>query len=239
MLKKKNVIGWLLLAGLIIGASRLYSPTSKEEKETKENSPGLPKDSPGRGNNRDTGWRGWPIIEQFIELKRKVALDELRDLYIVFFATILLASFAAVISFEIKRFADFVGIFVLYLATLMLALPPERTSEEDDKTLRDKQRRHIRIALGFVAFGTGMQMSSFHLSGKEANDKTEARIRQFEETARSTETRLKSLEEENAAQAYALAQARSEIQTMKEVTEHGRVMKRPALRGVSRSVHTK
>ena len=231
---------WLLLAGWIVSVRRLCSPTSKEEKEMLENSPDQQESSPEQQENspslqenkKDKTWRDWPIIEQFIQLKRKIAFTELSWLWRVLFAIILLVSMVCVLHFEIKRAADFAGIFFLYLATLMLALQPERTSGESDESLAPKQKRHIRIALGFVVFGTAMQLSSFNLSGKETNDEIETRLDRLE-------SQLNPSEQKNVVQADALAKAKSERQPVKEVTEGIRVNQRQTAKEVSRSVPSK
>ena len=194
MLKKKSVMGWLVLTGLLVCASRLYSSTSKEKKELHANCSGPQK------NN----------IGQSIGPKRQVALGKMGPRWTIICALLILAIASTVLSFQIKRFADFSGIFLLFLATLILALQPER-----DGTLSVEQKKHIYMAIVLVVIGTIMQFSSFNLSGKEASE-TEKRMSQFD-------SRLKALEKANAVQAEALAQAKSETQTMNEATEKRRV----------------
>lgn len=196
--------------------------------------------SPGQQQIKTaTGWRHWPIIEQFFELKSKVAFGEVSGLDRVVFAVVVAVSSWAIIHFGVKRVADFAGIVVLYLATLLLALQPEWTTGDSDSSLRAKQKRHIRIALGFVIFGTVMQISSFQLGITEAVVETNKRIaldKSMDKATRLTEKRLKLLEEATAVQAQGLAQAKSEILTMKKVAEHSRVKQSPSLAPVSRGM---
>lgn len=183
--------------------------------------------SPGQQQYKTaTSWRHWPVIEQFFELKRKVAIGEAGRLGIIAFAVVLLASSSLIIAFGLKGFSDFAGIFVLYLATLMLALQPQGAPGEDDSSLRAKQKRHLRIALGFVVFGTMMQISSFELSRSEAKGEIERRlavdqsIGQVQKAAVLTENRLNELEKASAVMAQDLARAQSEIQKLKKFAEH-------------------
>jgi hypothetical protein len=185
--------------------------------------------SPGQQQYKTaTGWRHWPVMEQFFELKRKVAIGEMSSLGIFAFAVVLFVSSSLIIAFGLKGLSDFAGIFVLYLATLMLALQPEGTPGEDDSSLRAKQKRHLRIALGFVVFGTMMQFSSFHLSRSEAKSEIERKlaidqsISQIQKAAVLAENRLNELEKASAVKAQDLARAQSEIQKLKESAEHVR-----------------
>ena len=192
-----------------------------------------------------TGWRHWPLIEQFVELKSKVALGEASRLGLLVFAVVLFASSWAILRFDIKEFSDFASIFVLYLATLMLALQPEGTPGENSSSLRAKQKRHLRIALGFVAFGAMMQMASFHLNSTHSKEETERRvsidrsISQIELATRLAEKRLHFLEEANAAQAKDLTETKSEIQTIKSYTEHSPVKQSTGSVAVSPGMHDK
>jgi len=216
MSKKNRVMGWLVLAGFFICASRLYNSTSKGKKELQENCLGQQENS----------------IAQPVELERKqVDVGQVSIRWIIIYGLLIWAITSAVLSLEIKRAADFAGIFVLFLATLILALQPESTSGEKEGRLAAKQKKHIYTAIALVVFGTIMQFSSFDLSRREASE-AENRIRQLDR-------RLEYLEKANAVQADTLAHAESEIKRMKEATKNNRVNQLPASIGVSRSVHSR
>jgi len=211
MLKKKNVMGWLVLTGFLVCATRLYNSTSKEKKELRANCPGQQKNNSA----------------QCIEVEGQVAPGKVSWLWKIICGLGLVAIGSTVLSFQIKRVADFAAIFLLFLATVILALQPE----SDGTALSVRQKKHIYTAIALVVVGMIMQISSFELSGREAIE-IEKRISQFD-------SRLKALEKANIAQADALAHAKSEIQTMKEATKTSRVKQLPASTGVSHSVHSR
>lgn len=192
-----------------------------------------------------TGWIHWPIFEPFFELKRKVALGDL-SLFgrfgLVLFVIVLGGSCAAIVSFDIKRLSDFGGIFVLYLATLMLALQPEGTPEDTADTLRVKQKRHVRIALGFVVFGTMMQIASFNLDGRHSTKEDELKATRARELANVDKkvslavTKLKELETKSVVLAQNLDQAKSELASVKGIVESRSIRKNSGPGNVSHAV---
>lgn len=113
----------------------------------------------------------------------------------------------------------------------MLALQPEGTPEDTEGTLRVKQKRHLRIALGFVAFGTMMQISSFHLDGRHSTeeDKLKAtRARELDNVDKKVSLaviKLKELETKSVVLAQNLDQAKSELASVKGIVESRSIRK--------------
>lgn len=165
-----------------------------------------------------TSWRHWPVIEQCIVLKRKLAFAEINRMTVVIFCLVLAVIYAAIVYLDVKRVSDFLGIALLYFATLMLALQPEQARTEDEEIYKEKQKRHVRIALGFVVFGTLMQFASFNLDKNHSQEDAkvkDAQLNAIQKQFENVEVRLKELESRSTVMVRDLDHVKSVLEASK------------------------
>lgn len=165
-----------------------------------------------------TGWRHFPIIENVVELKRKLAICNAKWASFFFLVAVGVCCYF-IISFQAKRLSDFLALFLLYAATLLLAMPPERTASDNDITWRDKQTRQVRVALGFVVVGTAMQFISFNLGDLETKAEEQKpgvtqKTQEMDKAAALTEERFKTIEAAQATLRNDLLETQSQIRKM-------------------------
>lgn len=181
----------------------------------------------GKRIRTGTGWKHYPVVEQVRMLWARMQFTGTKAEWVALFifGLALAGLFALVVTFNAKEWSDIGGLAFLYIATLLLALPPEhhvienqgeytKNKDEKDSSKRAfeiKRRRHLRVAVAMVICGTMMQATSYYVGLKQSNAQQAGNEKTID--------RLNRLEQANAGLKADLKNANARIQVLETGTE--------------------